>query len=239
MTLLTFAILWVAAFLTATLSGILGMGGGMTLLAVMALLMPPAAVIPVHGAVQLASNATRTTLFWNQVHWPIVRVYAGLVAVGVGAATLVWEGDKMTWFRPVIGVMLLVYLGLRRWKPTLRNVPMWTYAPLGLVVGFLTVFVGATGPVIAPFFLRDELDKEQVIATKAVCQTWTHLLKLPAFLALGFDFAPWLLPLASMVVAVVAGTAFGKWLLSRLSRERFEQLFIGLVVVLAMLLVGR
>lgn len=55
----------------------------------------------------------------------------------------------------------------------------------------------------------------------------------------GFDDAPRLLSLAGRVLAVFDGMAFGKWLLSRLSRERFEQLFIGLLAVLAVLLVVR
>lgn len=95
------------------------------------------------------------------------------------------------------------------------------------------MFVGATGPLIAPFFLRDDLDKEQIIATKAVCQTWGHLLKLPAFLALGFDYRPWLGTLAVLVACVIAGTAVGKWMLGRLSRDRFEQLFLGLLALIA------
>ena len=52
-------ILAVAAFLTATVSGVIGFGGGMLLIAIMPMFLPPLAVVPVHGVVQLASNASR------------------------------------------------------------------------------------------------------------------------------------------------------------------------------------
>ena len=55
-------ILIIAAFLTATLSAIIGMGGGITLLGIMAIIMPDGyLVVAYHGVIQLVSNVTRTT----------------------------------------------------------------------------------------------------------------------------------------------------------------------------------
>ena len=97
--------------------------------------------------------------------------------------------------------------------------------PLGLTAGFISVFVGATGPFIAPFFLRDDLEKEEVIGTKAMCQSVTHVLKIPAFLSLGFGYGDHLELLAVLVAVVIAGTLIGKKLLSKLSSETFVRLF--------------
>lgn len=104
-------------------------------------------------------------------------------------------------------------------------------------MGFLTIFVGATGPFLAPFMLRDDFEKESVIATKAACQMWLHLLKIPAFLSLGFDYRPHAPLLAVLVLAVIIGTYVGKTLLSRISPERFNILFQGLLVVIALYLI--
>ena len=204
----------------------------------MALLLPPPLVIPLHAVVQLASNFTRTLAFLRHVYWRILAYYAAPLVLGVGLASLLWSGDKMPWFKPLIGAYLLMFLTLRRLKPALRSPPLWSYAVLGLVTGFLTIFVGATGPFIAPFFLRDDFEKEQVIATKAVCQAVAHLLKLPAFLALGFDYSPHLPLLAALIASVVAGTLLGKALLSRISRGSFERVFEGVLGTLAVYLIG-
>ena len=46
------------SFLTSTFTGIIGIGGGLMLISVMPGLLPAAAIVPVHGAVQLASNSS-------------------------------------------------------------------------------------------------------------------------------------------------------------------------------------
>jgi uncharacterized membrane protein YfcA len=231
-------ILIAAALGTATLSGVLGMGGGMTLLGVMTALLPAQQVVPLHGVVQLTSNSTRTLALLGHVRWKLFALYAPFLLVGVGAATAIWSGDRLAWFKPGIGAFLLVFLLWRRFQPELRTLPYWTYAPLGVVTGFLSVFVGATGPFIAPFFLRDDLDKEEIIATKAACQSFGHFLKVPAFLYLGFDFLAHVPLLGSLIVAVVIGTLFGRWILGRISERVFVALFEGVLSLIAVWLVA-
>jgi hypothetical protein len=109
---------------------------------------------------------------------------------------------------------------------------------LGLAAGLLAIFVGAIGPFLAPFFLRDDFENEEVIATAAVCQTWLHLLKIPAFLALSFDYAPYAPVLGGLIAAVIAGTYFGKHLLSRIPKDRFVLWFQIVLAILAVYLIA-
>ena len=236
--MVTVIVLIVACFVTATISGILGMAGGVTLLGVMTALLPAAVVVPLHGIVQLASNWTRTWAFRKHVRWSIFFAFMIPSAVGIAIAANVWADLKLTWFKAWIGAFILAFLVWRKYKPKLRNPPVWSYAVLGLAAGLLAIFVGATGPFLAPFFLRDDFDNEEVIATKAVCQTWLHLLKIPAFLALSFDYSPYIAVLAALVAAVIGGTYFGKHLLSRVSKERFVFWFQLVLALLAIYLIG-
>jgi uncharacterized membrane protein YfcA len=144
---------------------------------------------------------------------------------------------RLTWFRAWIGAFILAFLVWRRYKPKLRNPPVWSYAVLGLAAGLLAIFVGATGPFLAPFFLRDDFTNEQVIATKAVCQTWLHLLKIPAFLALSFDYTPYASVVVALVTAVIGGTYLGKHLLSTISKDRFVFWFQWVLAILAVYLI--
>lgn len=230
----TVVVLVVACFVTATISGILGMAGGVTLLGVMTALLPAPVVVPLHGIVQLASNWTRTWAFRRYVRWSIFVAFMVPAVAGVAVAANIWSDLKLTWFRAWIGAFILLFLVWRRYKPKLRNPPTWSYAVLGFAAGLLAIFVGATGPFLAPFFLRGDFDNEEVIATKAVCQTWLHLLKIPAFLALSFNYTPYTPVLVGLVVAVIGGTYLGKYLLSRISKERFAfwfQLVLGILAV--------
>lgn len=236
--MVTTVVLIVACFVTATISGILGMAGGVTLLGVMTALLPAQVVVPLHGIVQLASNWTRTWAFRKHVRWSIFFAFMVPAVLGVVIAANIWADLKLTWFKAWIGAFILAFLVWRRYKPKLRNLPIRSYAVVGLAAGLLAIFVGATGPFLAPFFLRDDFDNEEVIATKAVCQTWLHLLKIPAFLALSFDYTPYAALLVALAVAVIGGTYFGKHLLSRISKERFVFWFQLVLAILAIYLVA-
>lgn len=235
--LITVIALVVACFATATVSAILGMAGGVTLLGVMTALLAAPVVVPLHGVVQLASNWTRTWAFRRKVRWTIFFVFMAPAVLGVALATSVRAELTLTWFRAWVGIFILFFLAWRRYKPALRNPPMWSYACLGFAAGALGIFVGATGPFLAPFFLRDDFENEEVIATKAVCQMWVHLLKVPAFVALHFDYGPYLPALAALVAAVIGGTYFGKHLLSLISKERFVFWFQLVLAILAVYLI--
>lgn len=233
----TVLILIAASFATATVSAILGMAGGVTLLGVMTALLPAPVVVPLHGIVQLASNWTRTWAFRKHVRWSIFFAFMAPAVAGVAVAANIWADLKLTWFRAWVGAFILAFLLWRRYKPTLRHPPLWSYAVLGLAAGLLAIFVGATGPFLAPFFLRDDFENEEVIATKAICQTWLHLLKIPAFLALHFEYGPYAPLLAGLVTAVIGGTYFGKHLLSQISKDRFVFWFQLVLGVLALYLI--
>ncbi|MEZ4287488.1 MAG: sulfite exporter TauE/SafE family protein [Polyangiales bacterium] len=221
----TTLVLVIAALITSAISGMLGMAGGVTLLGVMASILPPKTVVPLHGVVQLASNLTRTFAYRHDVRWKYFFAFAAPAVIGMALATRLWSAEKLTFFRLWVGVFILAFLVYRRYKPSLSDLPTWVYPVLGFVVGALAIFVGATGPLLAPFFLRKDFSKENVIATKAICQMWVHILKVPAFLSLAFDYRPFVGELALLIVSVIVGTYIGKSLLSRLSTKRFLFVF--------------
>jgi uncharacterized membrane protein YfcA len=227
-----------AALITATISGMIGMGGGMSLLGVMTAILPASVVVPTHGVAQLTSNFTRTFAFLKHVKLKLYGIYAPFLLVGAGLATWLYDGEKMAWFKPGIGAFILIFLVWRRFSPKLRAPPIWVYPFVGTATGLLTVFVGATGPFIAPFFLRDDLTKEQIIGTKAACQATGHALKIPAFLYLGFDYAAHWPLLVVLCAGAVVGTFLGKWLLGKLTQRTFVWIFEIVLAALAVYLIA-
>ncbi|MEM7426319.1 MAG: sulfite exporter TauE/SafE family protein [Pseudomonadota bacterium] len=88
--------LWTAALIalsavTSFITASVGIGGGVILLAVMAVALPGAAIIPVHGAVQIGSNAGRTAVMLSSVNWRIVAPFlaGSLIGAGLGGLTVV------------------------------------------------------------------------------------------------------------------------------------------------------
>ena len=232
------AILAVAALLTSALSAIVGMAGGITLLAVMLLFLPPLVVIPLHGVVQLVSNGSRTWIQREHVEWKILGSY-GLLLLPMGFVGLaVAERLPVSALRLWIAAFVLVATWRPRWmllgaspgavEPTRR------FLALGGVVGAVNMTVGATGPLIAPFFLDLGLARQALVGTKAACQTAGHLAKLVVFGVAGFAFAPWLGPLAVLSLAVVAGTWLGSLVLDRVSEALFVRLYKGVLTLIAL-----
>ena len=112
--------------------------------------------------------------------------------------------------------------------------PQRRFFLLGGVVGVLNIAIGATGPLIAPFFLNLGLTRFALIGTKAACQMLGHLAKLVVFGIAGFAFHEWLPLLAVLCVCVIAGTWAGSRLLSHVSEVWFVRTYKTVLTLIAL-----
>jgi uncharacterized membrane protein YfcA len=238
------ALLCAASVATGALSAVVGMAGGITLLALMLLWMDPLVAIPIHGVVQLVSNASRTVAQRQHVHWPF------LICFGAPLVPAAFAGLALTRAVPrgVSEIAIGVFVLIATWRPAWLRFgvdrrgraagdPRRRMLAAGGVVGFFSTTVGATGPLVAPFFLRMGLDRYSLIGTKAACQTLQHLAKIVVFGAVGFAFRDWIVPLAALSATAIAGTWLGTRLLDRVSEEDFQALYMGVLTVIALRLI--
>ena len=108
----------------------------------------------------------------------------------------------------------------------------------GVVSGISSVFIGATGPLIAPFFLNDKLNKENIIANKAACQVISHLGKIPLFIYFfNVSYIEEVNVLFPLVGSVFIGTNFGKHLLKFISEDLFKKFFRYALIIIAIKLI--
>lgn len=221
-----------AAFFTAALSAVLGMGGGILLLAVMGIYFPPAVLIPLHGAVQLASNFARAVINWRAIAWRILGPMAAGCVLGAAVGSQLVLAIPEAIYQGILGVFIL----LMTWLPPFRAAPRvpGKFFWLGGISTALSMVVGATGALTAPFFLNEGLDKKGIIATRAGGMALTHLLKVGVFGLIGFQFARYWLLFAGMVVAVTLGTLAGNALLGRIPERTFVVLFRVVITLLAL-----
>ena len=226
-------------FLTSALSGVIGMGGGVVLVSLMTFFMVWREVIPIHGVVQLVSNSSRAFLLKEHIAWSLFFPF--LVGSPVGALLAFFvvkdiENPKVALF---LIVLLIFYVLFKPKKMPALNIPSWCFVFLGVISGFMGVLVGATGPFLAPFFLRNDLEKQQIVATKAFCQTVTHLSKIPVFLAMGFVYRERWLLIVLLCLAAVLGTRLGVGILSRLPERLFVHLYKGALFIAAIRLIWK
>ena len=69
------------------------------------------------------------------------------------------------------------------------------------------------------------LEKKELVATKAVLQTFTHSFKIIVFISLGFDFISNLLIILAASACTIIGSKIGTTALGKLSDKRFNILF--------------
>lgn len=231
------ALLAAAAFATSALSAVVGMAGGMTLLAFLLLFVDPLTAIPLHAVVQLVSNGSRTFYQRRHVDWRIAASFV-LPLLPAGALGLVLAtrlpADAT---RAAIAALVL----LATWRPGWLSLGgagesvsrRQRFLALGAAIGFLNINVGATGVLMAPFFLGLGLARQAIIGSQAVCQMAGHLVKIVLFGAAGFGFADYACLLACLCVASLAGAHAGTLLLDRVSETTFTRLYRGVLTLLA------
>ena len=219
------------SFFTSMLTAAVGIGGGLIMLTVMVSFLPPIIVLPVHGVIQMGSNGGRMAMMRQYVDWRIWGFFAIGSILGVILAGQVFINLSLEILRAVLGLFVLYAV----WTPTLRpsNIGLKGYTLVGIGTTFITMFVGATGPLVSSFLSPEKLGRERVVATLAACMTIQHGLKGIAFGVLGFYFQPWIPVIVVMIASGFLGTLLGRRILKRLPEQIFSRLFRIVLTLLA------
>ena len=241
-------ILIISAFITSSISAVLGMGGGIILLGIMAIIIPNGyMVIALHGIIQLISNTTRTFVFRKYLKKKLIKQFLIGAIIGAGLSAIIifllikfFEVSsaseiKVDFLKPLIGIFIIWYLFLKGPKKEKKSK---SFIKVGSISGLASIFVGATGPLIAPFFLNSNLSKENIIANKAACQMITHLTKIPLFIFFfNVNYIEEYKLLFPLILAVFMGTNFGKKILNMIPEKLFITLFKTTLFIIAIKLI--
>jgi uncharacterized protein len=224
----------IAALVTSALTAVLGFGGGIVLLALLLLFVDPLVAIPLHAAIQVVSNGTRTVIRRHDVDWSIVvRFSLLLLPAGAIVIPLVTRSPQAA-LQAAIAVTVLV----ATWLPerTGRGLPRPTtpvWIGSGALIGGLNVAVGATGPLQAPLFRAGTTTRMGFVGTFAATQTVGHLVKITLFGVAGFAPTRYLAAAALGIAGVVAGTHLGSRALDRMPETRFARLYLAAITAVA------
>jgi len=225
--------LTVTVFLTSVLSGVLGMAGGMILMAILVTALSVANAMILHGAVQATANGSRAWFLRTYIKWVLLPNYIlgaiGAVAV-FGLIALV----------PNPGLVLFlvgVFPWLARYSRSLNGLDVTrplTTVTCGFVVTAAQLLAGASGPLLDVFYLNSPLSRQEIVANKALTQTIGHLLKILYYgliVAVATTLPWWLFVFA--MAAAVTGTRAGTLLLHRWDDAAFARVSSVIILTIA------
>ncbi len=227
---LGFILMCSVSFAGSFIAASLGLGGGLLVMATMASLLPPTVLIPLHGVVQLGSNIGRAAIMRKNILKYVIPPF--LIGTIIGAAI----GGNLVVSLPtaVLQVVLGVFVLYATWAPKFKASKPGNRAFFGIgVFGALaTMFVGATGPLVAPFAAAASDKRQEVVATHATMMSIQHCFKIIAFGVLGFAFGPYIPLLIGLLLCGFVGTFAGKHMLNFMPEHIFR---IGLKAVITVL----
>ena len=236
LSLLSVVLLVGSSFLGSLMTAALGIGGGAFLIAMMADIVPPLALIPVHGVVQLGSNGSRAVLTRKHVQSRLVSYFLAGALVATLLSVFLLTAINANWIPLLVAGFILWVC----WGP-IPELGL-TKTPVGLCAGGLlttlaTMLLGATGPLVSAWLGRRGTDRWVYTANFSACMTIQHSLKIVVFGLAGFSFLPWAGVLLMMIVAGHLGTGVGLRILGKVPEDKFRPLYKWVLSLLALRLV--
>jgi uncharacterized membrane protein YfcA len=229
---LFFAFLTLASLATAFIGVYTGAAGGLILLAIMATVLPPLVVVPVHTVVQLGQGFTRAIIMWRWVMRGTLAPFFIGSAIGAALGAKTFVALPQATLMGILGVFILIVT----WLPSLGRIgaERGRFAFLGFGATFLGVFVSATGTLVAPFVASAAPDRRNHAATLGALMSISHILKIGAFAVIGFSIWQYAFLMAAMIMSGAIGNWLGEIALSRTTERRFRLVFQICLTVLAL-----
>jgi uncharacterized membrane protein YfcA len=228
---MTEILLGLLTFVTSTIAGVVGLGGGMILIAILPSFLPLNALIPVHGLTQMSSNFSRALFGRKDIKYEVIPKFLIGSLAGVALFAGIISMISLEYVPFFIGTYILLSLWSQKFNNKIKKYE--NYYLVGFLQSGLSIIVGATGPLTMTLLLKDYEDKNQVVATGAALMSITHILKVFAFMFFGFVFFDYIGILIAMIIGAVLGSYAGTKLRDKIDGKKFVMILKVLLSLLA------
>jgi uncharacterized protein len=216
------ALLGATIVFTSFLSGVFGMAGGMILLGVLLNYFDVATAMILFSIIQLFANGWRALQWRSYVLWPIFGWYVLGAAISfAGMWMIAFVPDKTMVFL-TLGLMPFAIEGLpAAARPNIewRGVPFLT----GVATTVIQILTGIGGMFLDIFFQKSMLDRKTTNATKAVTQSFSHVVRALYFGSLsGIGDVP-LWATGPAILLAIGGTSLAPFVIERMTDHGFRQ----------------
>ncbi len=228
-------VLGVISIFTSLIAAVVGIGGGLMLIAILPNFLPVSALIPIHGFTQMFSNVSRAYFGYKDIQFEVIPKFLLGSIVGVGIIALILDMISIEYIPLFIGFYILLSLWSTKFNDKIKKYE--NYYLIGFLQSGLSVVVGATGPLTTTLLLKEYQDKDKVVSTAALLMSITHALKVFVFVYFGFKFSEYLDVIVVMVIGVIIGSYLGTKLRDKVDGKKLLLTLKILLTLLAIKLV--
>lgn len=225
----------IGAFIIFILSTLTGGGASLLLMPLVAVVVGVKAVAPVMAISIGMSSTSKVFFFWREIDWKLFGWLFPSTIVGSILGARMFATLSADFLQILIGLLLLsTVLQWNRDDTKSRfKVKAWHFAPMGLVVAFLSGLIGGVGPLMNSAYLNYGMSKESLLGTRSANAILLHITKIVSYAYFGYVTGEVLKYGILIGISSMIAVYFGKLILARIS-----DLFFRKIVVASMVLSG-
>lgn len=201
------------------------MGGGAILLAILSIVFPIKTLVPIHGVVQMGANVSRSYILRKFIKKKMSLFFLLGMPLGVLMGIKLLSQDISEKHLKILISAFIIFTVFKPKKMPQLKIKDWQFIFVGFIASTLGLLIGSIGPFLAPFFLRDDINKEELVATKSCMQMIVHTSKIPSFLYLKFNYSEYSIEIILLVLGALLGNYIGVKVLKKINTKMFTIIF--------------
>ena len=198
----------------------------------LAIKLPPFALLPIHGIVQIGSNFGRTIIFLKDIKKDVIIPFSLGTILGSFLGGTFFVQIEPWLLQLIVAVFIL-------WS-VFGKIPAVGASHItlgGIFSGFFTMFFGASGTLVAGMVKTMKLEPVNHLATHSALMTIQHSAKVVIFGFVGFAYAEYFFLIAGMIISGFIGTVIGKKILIKFGKKYFKIVLNTILTLIALNLV--
>lgn len=225
----------IGAFIIFILSTLTGGGASLLLMPLVAVVVGVKAVAPVMAISIGMSSTSKVFFFWKYIDWKLFVWLFPSTIVGSLIGARMFAFLSADFLQILIGLLLVstIFQYNRTEKRTGFKIKAWHFAPMGLVVAFLSGLIGGVGPLMNSAYLNYGISKESLLGTRSANAIILHITKILSYAYYGYVTGEVLKFGILIGISSMIAVYFGKLILAKIS-----ELFFRKIVVISMVVSG-
>ncbi|WP_194777607.1 sulfite exporter TauE/SafE family protein [Pararhodonellum marinum] len=229
------------AFVVFVLSTITGGGASLLLMPLVAVVVGVKAVAPVMAISIGMSSTSKVAFFWKHIDWKLFMWLFPSTIVGSILGARMFAALSSEYLQLLIGLLLIstVFQFGKAPAQSRFKIKAWHFAPMGLIVAFLSGLIGGVGPLMNSAYLNYGISKESLLGTRSANAILLHSTKIISYAYYGYVTGEVLKYGILIGIASMVAVYFGKLILTKMSENFFRNIVVASMVVSGVLMLWK